>query len=222
MDIGLRLTHPDFTNAFSAPVLRRILARTAEESEKAVKEWYRALPEDWFDNPEPFPDGTSRRLRPRRFMSALTRHWYHEVMEDGGGFSLFFKSPREDSVPWGLRLQQYGGVVVPRRKRALTIPVTGVARGVTAADFEKDTGYRLFLLRGEDLEPDEVGTLAYEGEDGRPHAAYKLRKKSEVPSLRKRRGHDALPSGEVLARLVFPNFRRAVEMALRDVVNGNA
>ena len=153
-------------------------------------------------------------------MRALTRHWYHEVTADGG-FSLFFKSPREDSVPWGLRLQQYGGVVVPRRKRALTIPVTAEARGVSAADFEQATGRRLFLLKGEDLEPDEVGTLAYEGEDGRPHAAYKLRRRSEVPSLRKRRGHDALPSREELARLVFPNFRRAVEMALRDVVSGN-
>lgn len=215
MDIGLRLTHPDFTNAFSAPVLRRIVARTAEESEKAVKGWYRALPEDWFDNPEPFPDGTSRRLKPRRFMRALTRHWYHEVTADGG-FSLFFKSPREDSVPWGLRLQQYGGVVVPRRKRALTIPVTAEARGVSAADFEQATGRRLFLLKGEDLEPDEVGTLAYEGEDGRPHAAYKLRRRSEVPSLLARRGHNAMPDVYELRIMVLPRFADAVEMALRD------
>ncbi|MBR2314890.1 MAG: hypothetical protein IKA55_08550 [Akkermansia sp.] len=215
MDIGLRLTHPDFTNAFSAPVLRRIVARTAEESEKAVKEWYRALPEDWFDNPEPYPDGTSRRLKPRRFMRALTRHWYHEVTADGG-FSLFFKSPREDGVPWGLRLQQYGGVVVPRRKRALTIPVTAEARGVSAADFEQATGRRLFLLKGEDLEPDEVGTLAYEGEDGRPHAAYKLRRRSEVPSLLARRGHNAMPDVYELRSMVLPRFADAVEMALRD------
>lgn len=221
MDVGLVLRCPDFTNVFSAPVLRRIVARTAEEGEMAVKGWYRALPEDWFDNPEPFPDGSSRRGRPRRFMRALSRHWYHEVGEDGGSFSLFFKSPREDGMPWGLRLQQYGGVIVPRRKRALTIPVSGVARGVRAADFEQATGYRLFLLRGEDLEPDEVGTLAYEGEDGRLHAAYKLRRRSEVPPLRKRRGHDAMPSREELARLVFPSFRRAVEMALRDVMCGN-
>lgn len=221
MDIGLRLTHPDFTNAFSAPVLQRILARTAEESEKAVKGWYRALPEDWFDNPEPFPDGSSRRGRPRRFMRALTRHWYHEVTGDGGSFSLFFKSPREDSVPWGLRLQQYGGVVVPRRRRALTIPVSGVARGVSAADFEGATGFRLFLLRGEDAGADEVGSLVYEDGAGCLHAAYKLRRRSEVPPLRKRRGHDAMPSREELARLVFPSFRRAVEMALRDVMCGN-
>lgn len=215
MDIGLRLTHPDFTNAFSAPVLRRIVARTAEESEKAVKGWYRALPEDWFDNPEPYPDGTSRRLKPRRFMRALTRHWYHEVSADGG-FSLFFKSPREDSVPWGLRLQQYGGEILPRRKRALTIPVTAEARGVSAADFEQATGRRLFLLKGEDLEPDEVGTLAYEGEDGRPHAAYKLRRRSEVPSLLARRGHNAMPDVYELRSMVLPRFADAVEMALRD------
>ena len=215
MDIGLRLTHPDFTNAFSAPVLRRIVARTAEESEKAVKGWYRALPEDWFDNPEPFPDGTSRRLKPRRFMRALTRHWYHEVSADGG-FSLFFKSPREDGVPWGLRLQQYGGEILPRRKRALTIPVTAEARGVSAADFEQATGRRLFLLKGEDLEPDEVGTLAYEGEDGRPHAAYKLRRRSEVPSLLARRGHNAMPDVYELRSMVLPRFADAVEMALRD------
>ena len=148
-------------------------------------------------------------------MRALTRHWYHEVTADGG-FSLFFKSPREDSVPWGLRLQQYGGVVVPRRKRALTIPVTAEARGVSAADFEQATGRRLFLLKGEDLEPDEVGTLAYEGEDGRPHAAYKLRRRSEVPSLLARRGHNAMPDVYELRIMVLPRFADAVEMALRD------
>ena len=215
MDIGLRLTHPDFANTFSGGVLARIIKRTAEESEKAVKGWYRALPEDWFDNPEPFPDGTSRRLKPRRFMRALTRHWYHEVSADGG-FSLFFKSPREDGVPWGLRLQQYGGEILPRRKRALTIPVTAEARGVSAADFEQATGRRLFLLKGEDLEPDEVGTLAYEGEDGRPHAAYKLRRRSEVPSLLARRGHNAMPDVYELRSMVLPRFADAVEMALRD------
>lgn len=215
MELKMEVQHPDFSSAFSGGVLARIIRRTAEESEKAVKEWYAALPEDWFDNPEPYPDGTSRRLRPRRFMRALTRHWYHEV-DEGGGFRLFFKSQREDSLPWGLRLQQMGGTIVPKRKRALAIPVTGEARGVSPRRFEQVTGEKLFLLRGDDLEPDEVGTLVYEGEDERIHAAYKLRRKSEVPSLLARRGHNAVPDVYELRGMVLPRFAAAVEMALRD------
>lgn len=216
MELGIEIQHPDFANTFSGGVLARIIKRTAEESEKAMKEWYLALPEDWFDNPDPYPDGTSRRLRPRRFMRALTRHWYHEVSEDGGGFSLFFKSPREDSVPWGLRLQQEGGEILPRRKRALTIPVTAEARGVSARRFEQVTGEKLFLLKGENLDPDDIGSLVYEGEDGKVHAAYKLRKRSEIPSLLKRRGHNAMPDVYELRSMVMPRFAAAIEMALKD------
>ena len=215
MDLRMTVEHPDFTTMFSGATLARIVKRTAEESEKAMREWYAALPEDWFDNPEPFPDGTSRRLRPRRFMRALTRHWYHET-DAAGGFSLFFKSPREDAMPWGLRLQQYGGEIKPVKKRALTIPVTAEARGVSARRFEQVTGERLFLLKGEDLEPDEIGTLGYEGEDGKFHAAYKLRRKSVVPSLLARRGHNAMPDVYELRSMVLPRFAAAVEMALSD------
>lgn len=215
MELGIEIQHPDFANTFSGGVLARIIKRTAEESEKAMKEWYLALPEDWFDNPDPYPDGTSRRLKPRRFMRALTRHWYHEVTADGG-FSLFFKSPREDSVPWGLRLQQEGGEILPRRKRALTIPVTAEARGVSARRFEQVTGEKLFLLKGENLDPDDIGSLVYEGEDGKIHAAYKLRKRSEIPSLLKRRGHNAMPDVYELRSMVMPRFAAAIEMALKD------
>lgn len=214
MDIRLELEHPDFSRVFSDGVMRRIVARVAEESAGAMKDWYAQLPEDWFDNPEPFPDGTSRRLKPRRFMRALVRHWYHET--DGRGFELFFKSPREDAQPWGLRLQQFGGVIKPKKARALTIPVTAEARGVRAPQFERATGRRLFLLKGEQRRPDEVGSLVYEDEAGRVHAAYVLRRQSKVQPLIKRRGHNAMPDVWELRGMVLPRFADAIAMALND------
>lgn len=165
-----------------------------------LQKWYAALPEDWFDNPEPFEDGTSRRGSKRTFMYPLSNAWKDAV--EGAGFVLSFKKSRKGGSAWGLRLQQYGsaglpgGVIRPVKKKALTIPVTGEARGRSVKEFEVATGRRLFAV-GKNSGVN-LGTLVWEDDGGELHAAYVLRKWSKVPSLKERRGHDALPEDREL------------------------
>lgn len=169
-------------------------------TKQSLQRWYTDLPEDWFDNPAPYPDGTSRRGSKRTFMFPLGNSWEDEV--EAAGFVLSFKKGRADGSNWGLRLQQYGsaglpgGVIKPTRKRALTIPVTQEAHGRTVREFQAATGFNLFVVGREDGE--KLGTLAWEDEGGKLHAAYVLRKSARIPSLKQRRGHDALPSNEEL------------------------
>lgn len=160
--------------------------------------WYAHLPEDWFDNPEPFPDGTPRHGEKRTFMKPLSTAWRADLTAEG--FTLSFTHSR-DGGPWGLRLQQYGDDDIrPVKKKALTIPVTAEARGVTARAFEAKTGHNLFVVKGEAAKknPDVIGSLVWEDPAGALHAAYVLRKRSQVPPLRERRGHDAIPSEQQL------------------------
>lgn len=184
-------TYPEKATRFVGKLTRQELCK-----------WYARLPENWFDNPEPFPDGTSRRSNTRTFMYPLSTAWV-DVMEDMG-FSLQFKKNRKDGSPWGLRLQQYGsddlpgGAIRPTKRKALTIPVTQEARGRRVKEFEVETGRNLFVVGKESGE--KLGTLVWEDEDtGKLHAAYVLRKSSHVPSLKERRGHDALPADKELA-----------------------
>lgn len=180
----------------------------ANSTREAVQGWYKALPEDWFDNPEPFPDGTSRRGPKRSFMFPLTTEW--KVEHGAGGFALTFKHGREGSSNWGLRLQQYGGEIRPVKKRALTIPVTNEARGRSVHEFEAATGRRLFRVGQK--EGDYVGSLVWEDPTGDLHAAYVLRTRSRAPSLKERRGHDALPSAEQLGGWAAQAWARYAEL----------
>lgn len=158
-----------------------------------VHAWYANLPEDWFDNTASFPDGTPRHAGKRTFMRPLSTNWKTEAQ--GSGFSIYFDTKRE-GAPWGLRLQQYGDTITPEKKRALTIPVTAEAKGVSARVFQTKTGKDLFLVKGDAAKrnPDMVGSLVWEDPAGALHAAYVLRTRSEVPPLKKRRGHDAIPT----------------------------
>lgn len=165
-----------------------------------LQKWYAALPEDWFDNPEPFEDGTSRRGSKRTFMFPLRNSWKDVV--EGAGFTLEFKKSRKGGSNWGLRLQQYGtadmpgGVMRPVKKKALTVPVTNEARGRSAHEFEVETGRKLFVIgKKNGAKP---GLLAWEDDAGEVHAAYALRKSVRIKSLKERRGHDALPQDREL------------------------
>lgn len=173
--------------------------RIAYLTKESVQQWYASLPADWFDNPEPFPDRTPRHAGVRTFMYPLTTSWIEEADKDG--FSIQFKEKRKadgsTSSNWGLRLQQYGGTITPKKKRALTIPVTAEARGKSARQFVQDTGRKLFAVGKK--EGDKAGTLVWEDPAGDLHAAYVLRTRSEVPPLKERRGHDAIPSDEQLS-----------------------
>lgn len=176
-----------------------MLKRVAADVRNQIHAWYAQLPEDWFDNPEPFPDGTPRHAGKRTFMAPLSTAWKYELQNNG--FNIYFMEKRPDGGNWGLRLQQLGGVITPKKKRALTIPVTAEARGRSARQFTADTGKNLFMVKGEAAKknPDVIGSLVWEDPEGDLHAAYVLRKRSEVPPLKKRRGHDAIPSNEQLS-----------------------
>lgn len=164
---------------------------TARATRNRVQLWYARLPEDWFDNPHPFPDGSPRHAGARTFMQPLKSSWQYEV--DGEGFTIFFKHGRQGGTSnWGLRLQQYGGTIKPVKRKALTIPLTAEARGMRASTFEKHFNRKLFTVGKESGE--KLGTLVWEDEAGFLHAAFALRKSSTVKPLRARRGYDAIPT----------------------------
>lgn len=175
----------------------------AQNTVKSIQGWYQSLPEDWFDNPDAFPDGTPRHAGARSFMYPLGTSWNYEL--EGDRFSFEFKHGRRSAggtSNWGLRLQQYGtaglpnGAIVPVKKKALTLPVTAEARGKTVREFQVEYGRKLFKVGKDD--GFKLGTLVWEDPEGELHAAYVLRKRAEVKPLKERRGHDALPSEEQL------------------------
>ena len=177
----------------------QVLEFVASEVKDSVQDWYKDLPEDWFDNKKPFPDGTPRHAGARRFMYPLGESWEYALEKNG--FSLNFKhsaSKNGSTSNWGLRLQQYGsaglpgGVIRPAKKKALTIPVTADARNKTVREFQATYSRKLFKVGKDDGQ--KLGTLVWKDPAGELHAAYVLRKSSKVPSLKQRRGHDAIPS----------------------------
>lgn len=168
----------------------------------SLHKWYAALPEDWFDNPEPFPDGTPRHIEGERsFMAPLSTAWEYAVRDSG--FNITFDEKRQEggkaSQNWGLALQQYGDTITPVEKKALTIPVTAEARKRTVKMYQEATGHKLFAVKRKDAkDPSLIGSLVWEDPMGELHAAYVLRTRAEVKPLKERRGHDALPSAEQL------------------------
>ena len=186
-----------------------MLKYVAEFTRDRLHKWYGSLPNDWFDNPQPFPDGTPRHEGVRTFMIPLSTAWKYAVAENG--FELTFdekrKVPGRGSTVWGLRLQQYGQVIKPVGKKALTIPVTAEARGRTAQMFEQATGHKLFVVKKREAkDPNHIGSLVWEDPCGVLHAAFVLRKSADVKPLRERRGHDAIPSAEQLGKWAADSY----------------
>ena len=200
----MQVNIPDFKSTLQALFFdERAMRAVAEDVTDSVKEWYAKLPEDWFDNPDPFPDRTPRHAGTRSFMYPLSESWEYEIKDNT--LSLNFKHARTkngSTSNWGLRLQQYGskdlpgGEIRPVNKKALTIPVTADARGKTVRDFQAQYGRKLFKVGKDDGH--KLGTLVWEDPAGDLKAAYVLRKSSHVKPLKERRGHDALPSNEQL------------------------
>lgn len=188
----------------------------AREVRYKVQLWYAKLPEDWFDNPDPFPDGTPRHAGARTFAQPLKTSWQYAA--ENSGFSVFFKKYRTDEGQtknnWGLRLQQYGGWIKPVKKRALTIPVTADARGKYASTFSQYYDRKLFVVGRNSGDPHKIGTLCWEDAAGELHAAYVLRKSAYVKPLRERRGHDAIPSEEELLGWTKEAFFNALQYIL--------
>lgn len=186
-----------------------MLKQVAIGTRNRVHKWYGTLPEDWFDNLKPFPDGTPRHDGPRTFMEPLSSAWKWEVLN--GGFRVFFDEKRKEegkaSQVWGLRLQQYGDTIRPVEKRALTIPVTAEARNRSVRRFEQETGKKLFVVKGKNKSPEHIGSLVWEDPAGALHAAFVLRKSAEVKPLKERRGHDAIPSKEQMAEWAATEYK---------------
>ena len=187
---------------------KRVMAEAMDATRERVSSWYRRLPADWFDNPAPFPDGTSRREGARRFQRQLEK-WQGGIDADGS-FTLWFENPDGSGSAYGLRHQAYGspeGGVRPVRARALTIPLTAKAQGRGVAQFESDTGLELFLVKKRDNpDPELIGTLCWEDEAGALHAAYALRTRSHLAPLMERRGHPAIPNEETLQEYFNAEF----------------
>lgn len=176
---------------------KEVLELSMNATRDRVVGWYGSLPDNWFDNPEPYKDGTSRRTGARSFVRGL-QNWRSEVTGPAE-FEIFFTNPDDSGSPYGLRLQQYGGDIRPVQKRALTIPVTGEARKSTVEEFEAATGEELFLVKKSNAsDPSLIGTLCWEDEVGALHAAYALRTRAHIAPLIDRRGHEALPKEETL------------------------
>lgn len=212
-----------FSQRFSEALYGEALPFVAELTRQKVQHWYAKLPQDWFDNPEPFPDGTPRHAGARTFMQPLKSSWEKET--DDKSFTIFFKRKRTDegsTSNWGLRLQQYGsaglpgGVIKPVKRKALTIPVTADARGKRVSTFQKYYNRKLFLV-GKDKGKGE-GTLVWEDPGGELHAAYVLRKSASVKPLRERRGHDAIPSSQEIGVWASDAFIKRLKFLLE---NGN-
>lgn len=197
---------------------REMTDAACTEVTESVKNWYMDKPDDWFDNPDPFPDGTSRRDGPRKWMAELTQGgrdagtgWSASMTD--GGFSVSFMNPDPERVSYGLRLHHFGGEITPKTRRALTIPLTADARGVRADKFPRE----LFVVKGDEAKknPDSVGTLVWRDDAGELHAAYALRTRAEVKPLKERRGHEAIPTGEDLGRMCKAGFISAMKEAMR-------
>lgn len=179
----------------------RSLEKAMDETRLFVSQWYSRLPEGYFDNPAPFPDGTSRREGARKWERGL-QQWKAERI-DSDNVVLWFENPDGSGEPYGLRHQAYGsppGGVRPVKARALTIPLTAKAKGRTTALFESETGLELFLVKNrKNTDPDLIGTLCWEDDLGELHAAYALRTRSVLAPLKQRRGHEAMPDEETLS-----------------------
>lgn len=187
----------------------KALNAVARGTRDSLHDWYAELPEDWFDNTEPFPDGTPRHAGARSFMAPLSTAWQYAVRENG--FDVFFDEKRKEegmpSANWGLALQQYGDTIKPVQKKALTIPVTAEARKRTAKMYQEATGHKLFAVKRKDAkDPSHIGSLVWEDPMGELHAAYVLRTRAEVKPLRERRGHDALPSPDLIQKWAVDTY----------------
>lgn len=204
----IEIALPMLTNMLAPVALRGAMERAADDTAEKVKAHYRKLPEDWFDSTEPsFPDGTPKHGRARTFMRALSTHWQVEHVS-AGGFSLAFRASRDDGSPWGLRLQEYGGTITPKKARSLTIPLTAEARGRRASEYSASV-HPLFAI-GTKQSDGKGGTLVWKDGAGKLHAAYALRKRVEIQPLMERRHHHGIPTEHQLRSMASAALREAI------------
>jgi hypothetical protein len=86
---------------------------------------------------------------------------------DGNGVSFTINDPRYS-------LKVYGGTVVPREKKALTIPIHALGYARRASVFEEETGVKLFKPKGKRV------LMADLAKDGNPVVIYVLAKSATM------------------------------------------
>ena len=182
-----------FELLFNGSHMKLMRELTSKGVTEQVKLWYRTLPDSYFDNPSPFPDGTSRRRGGRTFVPPLADAWSYNL-QGSSEFSVEFKHPRAHGVPWGLRLHHKGiENMRPVNALALTIPVTNEAVKRRARDFP----HKLFMVTKHAM-GEKIGSLCWADDVGKVHAAYVLMKSVRIPSLQERKGLPAIPKDEEL------------------------
>ena len=96
-------------NQFTDKIKTLFLSEKAMEfvargTRNSLHSWYAELPDDWFDNPEPFPDGTPRHAGARSFMAPLRTAWEYSIRD--AGFNITFDEKRQVE---GYRVLVYSG-----------------------------------------------------------------------------------------------------------------
>ncbi len=172
-----------------------------------VRRWYRTLPADYFDGLN-HPDG-----RPRTFAHQLGNFWeLANVTENSATIRFSATTPPH----YGLALHQYGGTIVPKKAKALTIPVDPQAHGLSVKGYATSI-HKIFFVRKVDApDADYLGSLCYKDPTGALHAAFVLRKRATIKPLKERRGHDALPATEGVAAAARTGAARAVKRLIES------
>lgn len=104
-------------------------------------------------------------------MAAPKTNFWQDVADDtmpanitDTGASVLIASDR-------FRIHLFGGTILPKKARALTIPLVASARGRFARDYEKDTGHRLF----------RVGNVLAEKDGSGIRPVYALARSARIP-----------------------------------------
>lgn len=195
---------------FNETHMKRLREMTAKGVTERVKTWYKILPDSYFDNPQPFPDGTSRRSG-RSFVRPLANGWSYEI-QDSRTFDINFKKKRPGGALWGLRLHHYGGTIRPVKAQALAIPITHEAVKRKPKNFP----HKLFVV-DKNASGEKIGSLCWADEQGRVHAAYLLRKSATIRSLKSRYGVPAVPENSTLNRYAEQEGAKAFQQT-KDVL----
>lgn len=146
--MDVKLQTPDL-DPMLAKVVRMLRNRTA-----FVKNWAQS---------------TAKEARANAQAKGGRRYWY-ELARSIRVRSVSENAADVSSDHTGAAIKQYGGVIKPKNKNALTIPITKEARGKTAAEFAL-AGRTLFRLPGTRL-------LGYSEKNGDFKALFVLSKRS--------------------------------------------
>lgn len=124
------------------------------------------------------------------FGSDVARGWSLESFNSGGAVIA------NDATYYSFKVR--GGTIVPKRAKALTIPLIQEARGLRASVYEQNTGHQLFLSKSKNA-------LMEKTDDGKVRSVYAL-----VKSITMGPWPNALPPDELIASAFAGKYREAL------------